>query len=506
MFSKVLVANRGEIAVRVLRTLREMGIRSVAVYSDADARALHVLVADEAVRLGPADPRESYLHVDRILEAARQTGAEAIHPGYGFLSENADFARQVTEAGRVFIGPPAAVIATLGDKTAARRTMAAAGVPIVPGMEAPERDLARLQAAADRIGYPVLIKAAAGGGGKGMRVVQGPAAFAGAAAEAGSEARRAFGDDALYLERYLEQPRHVEVQILADAHGNVVHLGERECSIQRRHQKLVEETPSPAVDAALRARLTAAAVAAARAAGYVNAGTVEFLLERTGAFHFLEVNTRLQVEHPVTEMVLGLDLVRHQLRIAAGEPLGFTQPDLVPRGHALECRIYAEDPATGFLPSAGTIVALRPAAGPFVRFDEGIHAGAEVPVHYDPILGKLVVWAETRDAAIARMRRALSDQVILGVPTTSELLLDLMDHPAFQAGDTHTGFLDAHLSAWQPAVDGDRNALHAWVAARWLGQGAAPPAPGTDAPAAGLPTPFQTLGAFDAWRPGEVAR
>lgn len=511
MFQTVLVANRGEIAVRILRTLKELGVRSVAVHSPVDAHALHVLEADAAVALPGDAPSDSYLNIEAILAAARATGAQAIHPGYGFLAENAGFARAVTEAGLVFIGPPAEVIAQLGDKPTARRILSKAGVPIIPGQLESEADPRVLAAVAADMGYPVLIKAAAGGGGKGMRVVTEPALLEGAAVEAASEARAAFGDGTIYLEKYLHRPRHVEIQILADGHGHVVHLGERECSVQRRHQKIMEETPCPApfFDAQLRAKMGAAAVSAAKAVGYVNAGTVEFLLDETGHFYFLEVNTRLQVEHPVTELVYGLDLVRHQLEIAAGAPLAFTQDDLCPRGHALECRIYAEDPASGFLPSPGAVLFHRPAQGPGVRFDSGIYSGAVVPVSYDPILGKLITWAESRDLAIARMDRALRENVVLGVHTATELLRDILAHPAFKAGETHTGFLAEHFATWAPAVaEAKREICLASAAAELLGVGGTP---GTgaahDIAGAGtsearhlFPSPWHTLRGFDSAR------
>ena len=506
MFQKVLVANRGEIAVRILRTIRELGVRTVAVHSPVDSGALHVQTADEAVALAGDAPAESYLDGAAIIEAARSSGAQAIHPGYGFLAENSGFARAVEDAGLVFIGPKADVIAQLGDKPTARRLLAAAGVPIIPGLMAPETDPVRLAAAAADIGFPVLIKAAAGGGGKGMRVVEDPAQLASAAAEASGEARTAFGDGSIYLERYLPRTRHVEIQILADGQGRVVHLGERECSVQRRHQKIIEETPCPApfFDAALRERMGAAAVAAAKTVGYTNAGTVEFLLADSGQFYFLEVNTRLQVEHPVTELVYGLDLVRHQLEIAAGAPLGLRQEDIAPRGHALECRIYAEDPAAGFMPSPGKVLFHRPAAGPFVRFDSGICSGAEVPVSYDPILGKLITWAEDRPLAIARMERALCENVILGVHTATEYLLDVMAHPAFRAGETHTRFLEEHFAAWAPdGARAARQAALAFASADLLGlaRTATPGAPrGAAQGAEPFPSPWQTLRGFDSAR------
>ncbi|MFH2009278.1 MAG: acetyl-CoA carboxylase biotin carboxylase subunit [bacterium] len=498
MFNKVLVANRGEIAVRILRTLRELSIRSVAVHSDVDSQALHVLCADEAVLLGEANPAASYLNADRIIEAAKQTGAEAIHPGYGFLSENAAFAKQVAEAGLTFIGPPAEVIAKLGDKPTARRLLAGVGVPIVPGMDAGGADPAALAAAAEELGYPVLIKAAAGGGGKGMRVVESADALADAATQAASEAKNAFGDGTIYLEKYLPRPRHVEVQILADSHGNVIHLFERECSIQRRHQKIIEETPSPALNDGLRRRMGEAAVAAAKAVGYENAGTVEFLLDASGEFYFLEVNTRLQVEHPITELTVGVDLVRHQLEIAAGGTLALTQDRVQARGHALECRIYAEDPAAGFMPSPGTVLFVRPASGPGVRFDSGIYSGAEVPVHYDPILGKLIVWAEDRPAAIARMIRALEDNVVLGVQTATGFLIDVLNSEPFARGDTHTRFLEDHFSDWQPSAEGDAWARLGYVAAELTGAGRAASGVAQSNREGDWPSPWQTLGRWDS--------
>ena len=462
MSQRVCVANRGEIAIRVMRACHEMGMETVAVYSEADAAAPHVVQADRAVCIGPPPSGESYLNIPRIIDAARSAGADAVHPGYGFLAENAAFAQAVEDAGLVFIGPSPDVIAAMGDKTLARRTVAAAGVPVVPADDAPlgrgplhrpeagaaTDEGASLVAAATRLGYPLLIKAAAGGGGKGMRVVRDATELEAAFAAAAREARGAFGDDRLFFERYVERPRHVEVQILADNHGNVVHLGERECSIQRRHQKLIEETPSPAVDATLRRRMTDAAVAAARSVGYRNAGTVEFLLAPDGNFYFLEMNTRLQVEHPVTELVTGIDLVHAQLRIAAGERLWLRQEDITARGHAIECRICAEDPAQQFLPRPGTIVALREPHGPGIRVDSGIAAGYEVPLYYDPLLAKLCVWDETRDAARRRMITALQDYVILGCTTGIPFLLDVLEHPKFVSGETHTQFIEDHFPTW----------------------------------------------------------
>lgn len=462
MFSKVLVANRGEIAVRVMRTLREMGIRSVAVYSDADRDALHVRTADEAVCLGDPRPAESYLSIDKLVDAARRTGAEAIHPGYGFLAENPAFARRVVEAGLVFVGPPAEALERVGNKTEARRAMRRAGVPIIPGMDAAEADVAKLAQAAAKIGYPVLVKAAEGGGGKGMRIVSSAADLEAAAEAATREALAAFGDGSIYLEKFLDRPRHVEFQILADSHGNLVHLFERDCSLQRRYQKIVEETPSPAVDDDLRERMGRAAVAAARAAGYVNAGTVEFLLAGRD-FYFLEVNARIQVEHPITEMLTGVDLVRCQIEIAAGEPLPIRAEDVVRRGHAIECRIYAEDPARGFSPSPGRILLARFPEGPGVRCDVGVFSGADVPVHYDPILAKIAVHAPTRPAATARMIRALGECVVLGVETPIEFLIDVLASEPFAAGRTHTAFLDDHFADWRPADTDDHVALIAYA-------------------------------------------
>ncbi len=391
MFRKVLIANRGEIAVRIIRACEERGLRTVAVYSEADRHALHVRRANEAYCIGPAPASESYLRIDRILEVARRSGAEAIHPGYGFLAENPAFARACADAGVTFVGPPPEAIAAMGDKVAARRRMREAGIPVVPGTEDELSDR-ELIAAADDLGYPVMVKATAGGGGKGMRLVRRPEDLPSALESARREAKAAFGDDRIYLEKVIESARHVEIQILADTHGNVIHLGERECSIQRRHQKLIEEAPSIAVDAELRQRMGAVAVQAARAVGYVNAGTIEFLLDREGNFYFLEMNTRLQVEHPVTEMVTGVDIVKEQLAIASGRRMRYRQEDIVPKGWAIECRITAEDPYNGFLPSTGRVVMLQEPTGPGVRVESGIYEGFEVTFHYDPMIAKLIVW------------------------------------------------------------------------------------------------------------------
>ncbi len=439
---RVLVANRGEIALRILRGCREEDLETVAVYSDADRQAPHVRAADQAVHLGGSAPAESYLAIDRIIDAARASGADAIHPGYGFLSERAAFAEAVQRAGLTFIGPPARAIAAMGDKTQARRRMREAGVPVVPGTVEPLADAASAARAVRSVGFPVLLKAAAGGGGRGMRVVRAEADLAGAFAAAQSEAGKAFGDGRIYLERFLEGPRHVEIQVLADAHGRVIHLGERECSVQRRHQKLIEEAPSVAVTPAIRRSMGEAAVRAAQAVGYVSAGTCEFLLLPGGEFYFLEMNTRLQVEHPVTEQVYGVDLVRMQLKIAQGHHLSLPERALVPRGWSLECRITAEDPFSDFLPAAGRIEACELPSGPGVRWDGWIERGAEVSLFYDSLLGKLVVWAESRERCIQRMRRALADLVITGVPTSREFHERVMREPHFVKGDISIDYWD----------------------------------------------------------------
>jgi acetyl-CoA carboxylase biotin carboxylase subunit len=468
-FRRVLVANRGEIAVRVLRTLREMDLTSIAVYSDADRTALHVLHADEAYALGPAPAAESYLHGERLLAVARQSRAEAIHPGYGFLSENAEFAVACQRAGLVFIGPSPASIRQMGNKLAARELARAAGAPLIPGSPGPVATLDEARAAAQRIGYPVLLKAAAGGGGKGMRVVSGAAALPAAFELTRGEARAAFGDDQVYLERCLERPRHVEAQILADAHGRVLCLGERECSVQRRHQKVLEETPSPALTPATRAALGEAACAIARAAGYVSAGTVEFIVDARGTFYFLEMNTRLQVEHPITEMVTGVDLVAEQVRVARGEALALRESAIAPRGAAVECRVYAEDPAHGFLPSTGAVMRLRWPSGPGVRIDAGVYRGYQVPVHYDPILAKIVAWGQDREHAIARMSRALDETVITGVRTNVGLHRWILRHAAFRSGAYDTGFLERHFTpaALEGDVESERIALLAASLHQW---------------------------------------
>jgi 3-methylcrotonyl-CoA carboxylase alpha subunit len=446
MFDKMLIANRGEIAVRVARTARRMAIRTVAVYSDADANALHVSACDEAYRIGPAPARESYLKAERIIEVAKASGAQAIHPGYGFLSENAGFAQACADAGIVFIGPTASAIAAMGSKSASKEIMGKAGVPLVPGYHGESQDDALLTQEAERIGYPVLIKASAGGGGKGMRIVRAAAQLREAIASARREALSSFGDERLLIEKYLTRPRHIEVQVFADRHGNAVYLFERDCSVQRRHQKVLEEAPAPAMTAARRRQMGTAAIAAARAVDYVNAGTVEFIADDAGNFYFMEMNTRLQVEHPVTEMITGLDLVEWQLRVAAGEPLPLTQDQLSIRGHALEARIYAEDPARGFLPATGTITHLRqPAASAHVRVDTGVRAGDAIGVNYDPMIAKLIVWDVDRPAALRRMRAALADYQLVGPTSNIAFLQRVVAHPAFANADRDPQSLDTGL-------------------------------------------------------------
>ncbi|TMG87670.1 MAG: acetyl/propionyl/methylcrotonyl-CoA carboxylase subunit alpha [Betaproteobacteria bacterium] len=451
MFDKILIANRGEIACRIARTARRMGIGSVAVYSDADATALHVAACDEAYRLGPAPPRESYLQANRIVAIAKRSSAHAIHPGYGFLSENADFAAAVEAAGLTFIGPPAAAIRAMGSKSESKRIVGKAGVPIVPGYHAARQDDALLAGEADRIGYPVLIKASAGGGGKGMRIVERREAFGAALSSARREAKSAFGDDSMLLEKYLTEPRHIEIQVFADTHGQCVHLFERDCSVQRRHQKVMEEAPAPGMTAERRAEMGAAAVAAAKAIAYVGAGTVEFIVDNRGAFHFMEMNTRLQVEHPVTEMITGLDLVEWQFRVAAGEPLPLAQDVLQIRGHAIEARIYAEDPGREFLPSIGRIMHLRmPNESAHVRIDSGVRAGDEISRHYDPMIAKLVTRGEDRTEALRRMRRSLAECQVVGVATNIAFLQRLVAHDAFASGQVDTGLIARHREELLP--------------------------------------------------------
>jgi acetyl-CoA carboxylase biotin carboxylase subunit len=480
---RVLVANRGEIAVRVMRTCRERGIETVAVYSDVDRLAPHVQMADHAVHIGPAPAAQSYLVIDKILDACKQTGADAVHPGYGFLSENEDFADACIAAGITFIGPSAEAMRKMGSKTEARKTVSAAGTPVVPGDNGPEGNgfptTEAALASARRIGYPVMLKAAAGGGGKGMRLVASEKDLPSALEGAQREATAAFGDGTVYLEKAIERPRHIEIQVFGDTHGNIVHLGERDCSIQRRHQKVIEEAPSPVVSAELRAKMGAAAVAAARAVKYVGAGTCEFLMGADGGFYFLEMNTRLQVEHPVTEMIYGLDLVSWQLDVAEGKPLPLTQAELDARrrGHAVECRVYAEDPVK-FLPSPGKITHLRVPDGPYVRNDSGCYEGAEIPVHYDPMISKLVVWGETRAQAIARMRRALDEYQVRGIETNLAFHRRCFRQAAFVAGDYDTGFIGRNAAELHPRAE--EGELIAAIVAAALDSGATPAKPQTN--------------------------
>ena len=446
MFKKILIANRGEIALRIIRACREMGIPTVAVYSEADRESLHVRFADEDVCIGPPPARESYLNIPRIIAAAEITGAEAIHPGYGFLAENAEFAEICERMEIGFIGPTAQQIRLMGDKAVARRTMAEAGVPTIPGSAGAVPDADAALTLAREIGFPVLVKAAAGGGGKGMRVAADEATFAAQFTMAQNEAAAAFGDPSVYLEKYLQQPRHIEFQVMGDRHGRVAHLGERECSTQRRHQKLIEEAPSPALTPELRARMGATAVKGAAGIGYQSAGTVEFLLDQHGHFYFMEMNTRIQVEHPVTELVTSMDLVKEQIRVAAGEPLSLPEGELELRGHAIECRINAEDPAHNFAPSPGTITIFHPPGGPGVRLDTHVYAGYRVPPNYDSLVAKLIVHAGTRAEALARMRLALDSFIIEGIHTTIPFLRELLDDPAFVAGEIDTGFVERRMA------------------------------------------------------------
>jgi acetyl-CoA carboxylase biotin carboxylase subunit len=469
VFRKVLIANRGEIAVRLIRGLRDLGIASVAVYSDADRASLAVRMADEAAHLGPAPSSDSYLRIDKIIDAALRHGAEAIHPGYGFLSENAAFAQAVADAGLVFIGPPAAAIQKMGSKTAARQVAIAAGAPVVPGTEAAIQSIEQARATAEALGYPVLLKAAAGGGGKGMRRVDREEELESAIRDASSEAAHAFHNDEVYLEKLVVEPRHVEIQVLGDQHGHMIHLGERECSIQRRHQKVIEECPSPlmAIDPALRERMGAAAVKVALAAGYANAGTMEFLVDRDRNFYFLEMNTRLQVEHPVTELVTGLDLVAWQLKIAAGERLTIEQSDVRWTGSAIECRVYAEDPENHFLPFPGKITRLIEPSGPGIRVDSGVYEGWNVPFDYDPLLAKLIAWAPDRETAIHRLERALAEYKVGGIRVNLAFFAEILRDDAFQRGELSTAFLDGFFARRKPAAEAclEMEAVAAIVAA-----------------------------------------
>ncbi|HLM55324.1 MAG TPA: acetyl-CoA carboxylase biotin carboxylase subunit [Pyrinomonadaceae bacterium] len=499
MFKKILIANRGEIAVRVIRACRELGVSPVAVYSEADAAALHVRLADEAYPVGPAPSAESYLRMDRIIEAARRSGAEAVHPGYGFLAENAAFARAATEAGLTFIGPPAGAMELMGSKTSARRAAIEAGAPVVPGTTEALTSFEDARETAARLGYPVMLKAAAGGGGKGMRLVAAESELQSAFETARSEALSAFGDESVYLEKAVERPRHVEIQVFSDAHGNHVHLGERECSIQRRHQKVIEECPSPIGDPSLRAAMGEAAVNIARRCDYVGAGTVEFLVsDVTREFYFLEMNTRLQVEHPVTELVTGVDLVREQITVAAGSPLSFTQQDVTWTGHAVECRVYAEDPEQNFMPSPGPVTHLRVPAGPNVRDDGGVYAGSEVSIYYDPMISKLATWGRTRLEAIERMRRALAEYEVGGIKTTIPFFREVMTDEEFVAGRLDTGFIPrfmerrAGAKADDETRETERRDIARIAAALAYAEGAAPN--GQRQPTPPAPSRWKTTG------------
>ena len=498
LFKKILVANRSEIAVRVINACRTLGIPTVAVYSEADNQAKHRFHADESVLIGPPAPNESYLAIDKLIDAAKQTGAEAVHPGYGFLAENPVFAQKCADAGLTFIGPSPEAIELMGNKVASRVKMDESGIPLIPGMKDAEGDLDTFKKAAEKAGYPVLIKAAAGGGGKGMRVVQTPDGLEEAIEGARREALSAFGDGTVYLEKYIANPRHVEFQVLADNHGNAVHLFERECSIQRRHQKIIEETPSVALDDDLRGRMGADAVKVALAAGYTNAGTVEFLVDESGGYYFLEMNTRVQVEHPITEMVVGVDLVVEQIKVAAGLPLSDAMKNLTQRGHAIECRIYAEDGENNFMPSTGTIVHYSEPVGPGIRVDSGVMEGSEITIDYDPIMAKLIVHGPDRNAAIGKMISALHDYKILGVKTSKKFMVDVLNHREFVEGRTYTSFIEEHMA--DRAVDLDEikglAAAVATVAAQTRQAAPVGAAEGT----AVMPSPWQSLG---QWQIGD---
>ena len=498
MFNKILIANRGEIAVRVLRACHEMGIAAVAVYSDVDRASLHVRKADEAYPIGAAAAAESYLNIEKVLDVAARSGADAVHPGYGFLSENAKFAQACADAGVKFIGPSAAAIDAMGSKTRARQAMERAGVPFVPGTSRGLESFEQAEQVAARLGYPVMLKAAAGGGGKGMRLVHAPEALKSALEGARSEAERSFGDGEVYLEKAMVNPRHIEMQVLADEHGNIVYLGERECSLQRRHQKVVEESPSPMVDAEMRRRMGEVAVRVARAAGYTNAGTVEFLVDQQKSFYFLEMNTRLQVEHPVTELVTGLDLVQLQIRIAAGERLAFTQDEVQIRGHAIECRIYAEDPDNDYFPSPGKITLLLEPSGPGVRRDSGMYEGWTVPMDYDPLLAKLIGYGADRNQAMGRLMRALNEYFVGGIKTNISLFLRILSDPDFRAARLDTGFLDRLLEKKraEPPTDSKATEVAAIAAGFFAALGAPAAAAGERSPDSGVSQP----GAASNWK------
>jgi len=499
LFNKILVANRSEIAVRVMNACRTLGIPSVAVYSEADANSKHRWFADEATAIGPPPPRESYLDIEKIIEAAKAAGCDAVHPGYGFLAENPQFARRCRDEGIVFIGPSPDAITLLGNKVQSRIKMAEAGVPLIPGMTVTETDIDVYRAAAEEVGYPVMIKAAAGGGGKGMRIVHSSDGLAEAVEAARREAKNAFDDDTVYLEKYIVNPRHIEFQVVADTLGRTIHVFERECSIQRRHQKIIEETPSTALDDARRAQMGADAVKVAQAADYTNAGTVEFLYDVSGNYYFLEMNTRIQVEHPITELVTGVDLVVEQIRIAAGLPLSAQFDNLTQRGHAIECRIYAEDGENNFMPSIGRIVHYSEPSGPGVRVDSGVIGGAEITIDYDPIMAKLIVHAPTRVLAIRKMVDALNSYKILGVRTSKKFMIDVMNHPEFAAGRTYTDFIEKHMADREVKASDYRDLALAAAAAVSLGgvkRSGAAVAHGGSA----WPEPSQLLG---AWQIGD---
>lgn len=498
MFKKILVANRGEIARRIFRACRELGVRSVAIYSEVDRSAPWARLADESYQLEGATARETYLNQEAIFKIAKATGVEAIHPGYGFLSENPAFAEACEAHGVHFIGPRPEAMRRLGSKASARTLAQEADVPVIPGVDGAGKSDDQLRRAAEEIGYPVLIKASAGGGGKGMRIVHEAEEFADALRQARNEALSSFGDNHVLVEKYFVDVRHVEVQILGDRHGNIVHLYERECSVQRRHQKIIEETPSPAIDEAQRRAICQAALALARSVGYVSAGTVEFMVTGAGDFYFLEMNTRLQVEHPITELVTGVDIAAWQIRLAAGEPLSFAQGDIEQLGHALECRVYAEDPANNFLPSIGALAFYRAPSGPGVRVDDGVETSTEVSAYYDPMLGKVITFGQDRDEAMRKMVRALQDTVVLGVRTNIPYLLDILQHPAFRAANITTNFLDEHLTQWQPQADVSNStwlAVAAWEALQ--GRGGTPGAPSQGEDGREVVDPWL---ARDAWR------
>ena len=494
MFKKILIANRGEIAVRVMRACKELGIGTVAIFSSVDRNSLHVQMGDEAVLIGPPEPLESYLNIDNIISAAKRLKVDAIHPGYGFLAENPTFAQRCEKEGIVFIGSDSKSLALVGDKLKSRETIEKAGIPIIPGMKGSSKDMNHFKLEAKRIGYPVILKASGGGGGKGMRTVHSEEELESSVSAGMREAKSAFGDDSVYLEKYIQQPRHVEFQVLADKFGNAVHLFERECSIQRRHQKIVEETPSVALDETLRRKMGETAVKAILAADYSNAGTVEFLLDEGGNFYFLEVNARIQVEHPITEFVVGVDLVKAQIRLACGERMFLKQGQLAQRGHAIECRIYAEDPENNFLPCSGKILFMREPSGPGIRHDCGIYSGFEVSVYYDPILSKLVVWAEDRPTAIRRMLTALSDLTILGIKTTTGFLKDVISHPDFLSGETTTDFIPKNFPSWKERSDG-KYLDEALIAAAVISQNRL--LPKSETVRENVVSPWQTLGRWE---------